>query len=113
MQACNRAVAREGVQAARNARVKDAEPGRSRDPARRRRSSRERPSEIGQGGHAPARHSSRGFAIGIVLLLIAGLLIAGYVAHLRVREDGRAGATASDEVDRPQVFQGSTAISWC
>ena len=69
---------------------------------------RERPSEIAQGGLASARHSSRGFAIGIVLLLIAGLLIAGYVAHLRVREDGRAGATASDEVDRPQVFQGST-----
>ena len=58
---------------------------------------REQSPAIDESGLASARVSGRGLAIGIVLLLIAALVIAGYVAHMRSREYGTASATALDE----------------
>jgi multidrug efflux system membrane fusion protein len=62
---------------------------------------REQSPAIDESGLASARVSGRGLAIGIVLLLIAALVIAGYVAHMRSREYGTASATALDEAKRP------------
>jgi membrane fusion protein, multidrug efflux system len=58
-------------------------------------------SPAGQDVVASDRRFRRGRGIAIILLFLALLSTAGYLAHMRSSEGGRSTATASDEVNRP------------
>jgi multidrug efflux system membrane fusion protein len=71
---------------------------------------RERSAAMDEGRLPSARLSGGSLAIGIVLLLIAALMIAGYIAHVRSREYGSASATALDEAKRPVPVRAAVVV---